>query len=129
MDRIEELERNVRSLSIAVRLLTAVVIAAFALGTFFVLGKSANFQKVLASMLAEHTLPAMTRFVLEFARPIAVVNAAVGLLAIIALFTFSKKAWCIPVAVFVAIIGIAVAQLATVASQLPLLKVISVFAK
>ena len=125
MDRIDQLEKRVRDLSLAVRLGVAVVTAAFALQCWIVLARAPHFGDIFADLLGGAALPALTVFFLSFATPIAIGACVLALLAILCLFVFPNQSWTIPMGVFVAIIVIAVTQLAAFSFQLPMMHISS----
>lgn len=129
MERIDQLEREVRNLSLAVRLGVSVVIAAFAIQSCVILARAPHFRTIFAELLEGTALPVMTTFFLTSATPIAAGIAVLALLAITAQFLFARQVWCIPFGVFVAITTVAVAQLATFAFQMPLFQIISSLGK
>ena len=125
MDRIDQLEKRVRNLSIAVRLGVAVVTAAFAIQCWIVLARAPHFGDIFADLLGGAALPALTVFFLSFATPIAIGACVLALLTIVCLFAFPHQSWTIPLGVFVAIIIIAITQLAAFSFQLPMMHIIS----
>lgn len=129
MERIDELEREVRSLSLAVRLGVSVVIAAFAIQSCVILARAHHFRTIFTELFEGTALPVMTTFFLTSAAPIAAGSVVFALLAITAQFVCARQVWCIPFGVFVAITTVAVAQLAAFSFQMPLLQIISSLAK
>jgi hypothetical protein len=129
MERIDQLEREVRNLSLAVRLGVSVVIAAFAIQSCVILARAPHFRTIFAELLEGTALPVMTTFFLTFATPIVAGSVVLALLAITAQFVFARQVWCIPFGVFVAITTVAVAQLANFAFQMPFFQIISSLAK
>jgi len=124
MERLDQLERELRNLSLAVRLGVSVVIAAFAIQACVILARAPHFRTIFEELLAGTALPVMTTYFLTFATPIAAGIVVLAVLAIMAQFLFARQGWCIPFGVFVAIATIFVAQLAAFSFQMPLLQII-----
>ncbi len=125
MERIDKLEQRVRNLSLAVRLGVAVVTGAFALQCWIVLARAPHLGEIFSDLLGGAALPALTVFFLSFATPIAVGSCVIALVAIVCLFAFPNQSWTIPLGVFVAIVVIAITQLAAFSFQLPMIHIIS----
>lgn len=125
MDRIEKLEQRVYNLSLAVRLGVAVVTAVFGLQCWIVLSRAPHFSNIFEDLLGGAALPSFTVFFLTFATPIAIGACVLALLSIVCLFACPNQPWSIPLGVFVAIIIIAVTQLAAFSFQLPMMHIIS----
>ena len=130
MERIDQLERQVRNLSLAVRLGLAVIIAAFATQSCVVLSQGHSFSVLCINMFGSpNQITAMSIFFFEFATHIMAGIVIIAVLTIVSLFAFSRQVWCIPVGVLAAIIVIAVGQLAVFAFQLPMVKIVTLMAK
>lgn len=125
MEEIEQLRRQVRDLSLAVRLGVSVVIAAFTLHCTVVLTRAPQFGEIFGDLLDGAPLPILTQFFLSFAIPTAVGIVILALVAIAALFTLPRQVWTIPFGIFVAIATATISQLAAFSLQLPLLRIIS----
>ncbi len=124
MDQMDQLERQVRNLSLAVRLGVAVIIAAFALQAHFILARAPSFRVLFAELLEGKKLPDITRFFFNHSAFLSTGTIVVALLAIAALFVFQRKIWCIPVGLFIGIVCFAVTQLAGFAFQLPMVQIL-----
>ena len=125
MEKIDQLEQHVRNLSLAVRLGVAVVTAAFTVQCCIVLSQAPNFQQIFEDLLGGMALPPLTVFFMTFSIPITIGAVVMALLIIAGLFVLPRKPWCIPLGILVAIVIIAVTQLAVFSFQLPLLQIIS----
>lgn len=125
MDRTEQLEQRVRNLALALRLGLAVVTAAFGLQCWIVLTRAPYYRDIFAELLGGAALPAMTGFFLSFATPTAIGVVVLALLAIVSLFVFPDKSWTILLGVLVAIVVLAVTELAALSFQLPMIRLIS----
>lgn len=129
MDQINELAQRVRDLSFAVRLGIAVVIGAFSLQAHIVLARAPSFREIFADLLEGKSLPPIARVYLAHSAWIEFGTLVMALLGIVCLFSCQKRLWSIPLGLIVAIVTIAVTQLAIFAFQLPLIQIISALAK
>ena len=125
MERIDQLDQQVRNLSLAVRLGLTVVIAAFAFQCCVVLARAPHFGEIFADLFEGAALPALTQFFLSFSLPITIGVVVLSVVSIVALFALPKQIWSIPLGVLVAIITVATSQLAAFSFQMPLLRIIS----
>lgn len=123
MERIDQLEQEVRSLSLGVRIGLAVIVIVFALQCCALLSVVPVFREVLNDLMEGARLPLLTTLVLEFAQPVFFGVIAMALIAVAVLFVFPRQSWCIPVGVLAAILMITIMQAVVFAVQMPLLTV------
>ncbi len=125
MERIDQLERQVRNLSLAVRLGLVAVIAAFALQCCAVLARAPHSADIFADLLAGAPLPVLTQFFLSFSMHATVAVIVLALVSIGVLFAFPRQVWSIPFGVLAAVATVAVTQLAAFSLQMPMLQIIN----
>ena len=130
MERIDQLEKEVRILSISVRAGTGVLIAGFASQCCFMLSRVDAFRTIFKDLLGpDSKLPSMTIFFMNNAMMIMIALVIIGVLTIFILGMKRTRVWSVPLGVAVALITIVTAQFATYSLELPLIGIISQLSK
>jgi hypothetical protein len=125
MEKIEQLEKEMARLSLAVRIGLAAVIIGSVTRAYTTLCRADQFGSIFSDLLGEKSLPALTQFFLNFATPLTVGIGAISLAAVVALFTRPKAVWSIPFGVCAAAGCIIVSELSLIAFQSPFLQLVT----
>ena len=125
MDRIDQLERDIARLSLAVRLGLAAVIIGFLARSFTTLARAKQLGMIFEDLFGGKPLPPLTQFFLAFSTHISVGLSVFGLAAVALLFVRPRAVWSMPVGVFVAVTSIVISETALLALQAPFLSIIS----
>jgi hypothetical protein len=125
MEKIEQIEKEMSRLSLAVRAGLAAIIIVSATRAYTILCRSDQIRSIFSDLLGDKSLPTTTQFVLNFATPLTAGIGILSLAAVVALFARPKAVWSIPLGVCVAAGCSIVSELSIIAIQSPFLQLIT----
>jgi Na+-translocating ferredoxin:NAD+ oxidoreductase RnfD subunit len=125
VERIEELEKQVKMLSSGVRfgIITAILIlTSNYCHILFVADKQ---RRLLDDLLQGEPLPLLTQFIFDYSGYLVTGTILLSILAIVILFIFKHRVWSIPIGILSAILTCIAIQMTSRAIFEPFLKIIN----
>jgi hypothetical protein len=130
MERIEQLEKEIRILSASLRVGTALLIAGFSAQCWFILSRAGEFRMIYRDLLGpDSRLPAMTALFVNNATAIMLSVLIGGAFAIALLCVKRARVWSVPLGIAVAVVTIGTAQFARFSLDLPMIGIMGQLSK
>ena len=123
MERIDQIEQQLKVLSAGVRYGIVVIIQVLTCNLCYILAMADKQQRLFDDLLKGKPLPPETQIVLEHSSELIIATIVVSAIATAILALFKQKMWCIPVGIFLGTLLSGAAVVVSRAYMKPLLSI------